>query len=340
MRAGPFGRLALFIHRALRSAHPPGLALFRRSGRMRFSSNARCGRGVHIRTHPRMDGPMETEDRGIRIYLREIGQTKLLTVKQEVQLAKRIKKGDAEARSLMIRANLRLVVKIAHDYARFGLPLLDLISEGNIGLMKAVERFDPKKGGKLSTYAAWWIKQGIKRALANQSKTIRLPAHLVDKIFRMRRAQYAFMQKTGREPTDTELAKKLDVPASTIGQWKTLSLKPTSLDAPIGDDGDGELGDIIGDDRSRAPYDDINDRQLKEEIETLMDELSKRERDILKFRYGLRGVKVETLEVVGRRFNITRERVRQIQNSAVARLRDLLEQHSLPVPEPERRRTR
>jgi RNA polymerase primary sigma factor len=274
---------------------------------------------------------METEDQGIKIYLREIGQTELLTREEEVHLAKRIKKGDEEARSLMIRANLRLVVKIAHDYAHYGLPLLDLISEGNIGLMKAVERFDPKKGGKLSTYAAWWIKQAIKRALANQSKTIRLPSHMVDKISRMRKAQRSLMQQTGREPTDEEVAHKLDVKAATVSQWMTLSLRPSSLDAPIGDDGSGELGDIIGDDKGQLPYDKINDEQLRQEVEDLLDKLSRRERDILKYRYGLRGAKVETLEVVGKRFNITRERVRQIQNSAVLKLRNMLDEDDQPV---------
>jgi RNA polymerase primary sigma factor len=274
---------------------------------------------------------METEDQGIRIYLREIGQTELLTREQEVQLAKRIKKGDEEARSLMIRANLRLVVKIAHDYARYGLPLLDLISEGNIGLMKAVERFDPKKGGKLSTYAAWWIKQAIKRALANQSKTIRLPSHMVDKISRMRKAQRSLMQETGREPTDEEVASKLKVAPAAVSQWMTLSLRPSSLDAPIGEDGGGELGDIIGDDKGQLPYDKINDEQLRDEVEGLLDKLSHRERDILKYRYGLRGVKMETLEVVGKRFNITRERVRQIQNSAVLKLRSMLDESDQPA---------
>jgi len=278
---------------------------------------------------------MEMEDKGIKIYLREIGQTDLLTVDQEVELAKRIKKGDEEARQLMIRANLRLVVKIAHDYARLGLPLLDLISEGNIGLMKAVERFDPKKGGKLSTYAAWWIKQSIKRALANQSKTIRLPAHLVDKISRMRKAQHRLMQKTGREPTNEEIGKELDVPAATISQWKTLSLRPTSLDAPIGDENGGEFGDIIGDERVKTPFDDINDRQLRQEVEGLLEKLTPRERDILKYRFGLKNTKVETLEVVGERFGITRERVRQIQNSAVAKLREMLEANGRPVKEDE-----
>lgn len=273
---------------------------------------------------------METEDLGIKIYLREIGQTGLLTPEQEVQLAKRIKKGDEKARSLMIRANLRLVVKIAHDYARYGLPLLDLISEGNIGLMKAVERFDPKKGGKLSTYAAWWIKQAIKRALANQSKTIRLPSHIVDKISKMRKAQHSLTQQTGREPTDEEIADKLNVETATVSQWMTLSLRPSSLDAPIGEDG-GELGDLVSDDKGQLPYDKINDEQLRQEVEELLDKLSRRERDILKYRYGLRGAKVETLEMVGKRFNITRERVRQIQNSTVFKLRSMLDENDPPA---------
>src|ERR1700748_1297966 len=163
----------------------------------------------------------EDSDTGIKIYLREIGQIPLLTPQEEIELAARIKKGDREARALMIKANLRLVVKIAHDYANLGLPLLDLISEGNIGLMKAVERFDPAKGGKLSTYAAWWIKQSIKRALANQSKTIRLPVHLVDKISKMRRVSLQLQEEFGREPTDEELGEELAMSPSKIAQLRT-----------------------------------------------------------------------------------------------------------------------
>src|SRR5438309_2295535 len=173
----------------------------------------------------------EDSDTGIKIYLREIGQIPLLTPEQEIELAAKIKKGDREARALMIRSNLRLVVKIAHDYANLGLPLLDLISEGNIGLMKAVERFDPAKGGKLSTYAAWWIKQSIKRALANQSKTIRLPVHLVDKISKMRRVSLQMSEELGREPTDDELGEEIGIAAGKVSQLKTVSIRPASLDA-------------------------------------------------------------------------------------------------------------
>jgi len=279
---------------------------------------------------------MNHDDKTIKIYLREIGQVDLLTPEEEVQLAKRIKKGDEEAKHLMIRANLRLVVKIAQDYSRYGLPLLDLISEGNIGLMKAVERFDPKKGGKLSTYGAWWIKQSIKRALANQSKTIRLPAHLVDKIARMRKVQYKLLEELGRDPTNEELAEKLGVKPSMVSHWKTVALRPTSLDAPIGDDDSAEFSEIIGDERARNPYDEINDRQLREEAESLLDQLDHREREILKYRYGLKGAHVETLETVGKRFNITRERVRQIQNSALGKLRTMMEEQGEPVVQGER----
>ncbi len=272
------------------------------------------------------------QDKTIRIYLREIGETDLLTREDEVRLAKKIKRGDQAAKQLMIRANLRLVVKIAQDYARYGLPLLDLISEGNIGLMKAVERFDPKKGGKLSTYAAWWIKQAIKRALANQSKTIRLPAHLVDKIARMRREQHRLTEELGREPTDEELAEACQVKPAVIGHWKTVAMRPASLDAPIGDQDSGEFSDIVGDDRVRSPLDDINDRQIREEAEAMMDRLDAREQAILKYRYGLKGARVETLETVGKRFDITRERVRQIQNVALGKMRAMMLENEETTP--------
>ena len=172
-------------------------------------------------------------DTAIKLYLREIGQVKLLTPQEEIQLAARIKRGDKKAREQMIKANLRLVVKIARDYEGIGLPLLDLISEGNIGLMKAVERFDPKKGGKLSTYGSWWIKQSIKRALANQSKTIRLPVHLVDKISKMRRVSMKLQEAFGREPTDEELAGELDMTPTRVRQMRLAAIRPASLDAPL-----------------------------------------------------------------------------------------------------------
>src|SRR5476649_777462 len=216
-------------------------------------------------------------DSGIKIYLREIGQTPLLTREEEVKLARRIKRGDQAARQQMIKANLRLVVKIAHDYASYGLPLLDLISEGNIGLMKAVERFDPKKGGKLSTYAAWWIKQSIKRALANQSKTIRLPVHLVDKISKMKRAGHKLSERLGREPTDQELADVLGVPRAKVAQLRTISIRPASLDAPIGEDDATEFSEIVGDENALSPFELLRDKNLRQDVRDILEELEKRE---------------------------------------------------------------
>ncbi len=264
-------------------------------------------------------------DGGIKIYLNEIGQIDRVTPEEEIELAALIKNGDEAARQKLITANLRLVVKIAKDYSRSGLPLLDLISEGNLGLIKAVSRFDPSKGGKLSTYAAWWIKQSIRRAIANQSKSIRLPAHVVEKISKLRAAEHKLSEELSRKPTNDELAALLDVPPAKIEQLKSIAVHPASLDAPINDDGNGVFGDLVADEGAKNPFQEINDTQLQEEIERLMELLDPRERDILKYRYGLMDTEPETLEDVGVRFGVTRERVRQIQKQAVERLRAMLE---------------
>src|SRR5438094_622267 len=219
----------------------------------------------------------EDSDTGIKIYLREIGQIPLLTPEQEIELAAKIKKGDREARALMIRSNLRLVVKIAHDYANLGLPLLDLISEGNIGLMKAVERFDPAKGGKLSTYAAWWIKQSIKRALANQSKTIRLPVHLVDKISKIRRVSLQMSEELGREPTDDELGDEIGIASGKVAQLKSLGIRPTSLDAKIGDEDSGEFSGRIGDEGGETRVASLAEKHVLRQMDGLLDVLDQRE---------------------------------------------------------------
>ncbi|MFO1521296.1 MAG: sigma-70 family RNA polymerase sigma factor [Kiritimatiellia bacterium] len=277
---------------------------------------------------------MREDNNLIKVYLREIGQVPLLTAAEELELAERVQKGDEQARQHMVKANLRLVVKIAQGYANYGLPLLDLISEGNMGLMKAVERFDPTRGAKLSTYAAWWIKQSIKRALANQSKTIRLPAHLVDKVAKMRRHIQRLTAEFKREPNNAEIAEAMGVEPGQIAHWRNMSTNPASIDAPVSDDGDAEFVEMIKDERQPTAWKEINDRQVRADVFRFMDRLDDRERDILRYRYGLDGVEEETLEVVGERFRITRERVRQIQNSALKKLRDMLDDQDAPNLEP------
>ncbi len=265
-------------------------------------------------------------DTAIKLYLREIGQVKLLTPEEEIQLAARIKKGDKKAREQMIKANLRLVVKIARDYEGLGLPLLDLISEGNIGLMKAVERFDPSKGGKLSTYGAWWIKQSIKRALANQSKTIRLPVHLVDKISKMRRTSLKLQEELGREPTDDELAEELGITSSRVAQMRTAAIRPASLDAPISDDEDSNnFSEVVQDENAFTPYEKLEDKTVTDMLQDMVTSLDPREATILRYRFGLDGGTEKTLEEVGEKFGVTRERVRQIQNIALRKLRKMIE---------------
>src|SRR3981189_2778325 len=273
----------------------------------------------------------EDSDTGIKIYLREIGQIPVLTAQQEIELAARMKKGDREARAWMIKANLRLVVKIAHDYSNLGLPLLDLISEGNIGLMKAVERFDPGKGGKLSTYGAWWIKQSIKRALANQSKTIRLPVRLIDMIYKLHRASLTMSEELGREPTDEELAEEIGISSGKVSQLKTVSIRPASLDAPISDDDSTEFGEIVGDEDAQTPFELLRDKNLRDEVSELLEVLDDRERKIIFQRFGLDGGKPKTLEEVGKKFGVTRERIRQLQHIALSKLRRALSKKERPV---------
>ena len=268
------------------------------------------------------------ERSNLQLYLQEIGKTALLTIEEEIQLAKRIRRGDKAARDHMISANLRLVVKIAMDYKDFGLPLLDLISEGNIGLINAVERFDPRKGGKLSTYAAWWIKQSIKRALANQSKTIRLPVHLVDKISKMRRTAMALTEQLGREPSDEELAIELQIPTAKVAHLKSVSVRPASLDAPVGEDGDSAtFGEIVGDDNAVSPYEGLREKNRNSDLSEMVNSLDKREAEIIKLRFGLDGRDELTLEEVGQKFHVTRERIRQLEYLALTKMRKAMAKH-------------
>src|SRR5947209_12635221 len=274
---------------------------------------------------------MNESDLGLKRYLQEIGQFPLLTPQQEVELAGKIKKGDAAARERMINANLRLVVTIARDYANLGLPLLDLISEGNIGLTKAVEHFDPTKGAKLSTYAMWWIKQSIKRALANQSKTIRVPVHLADKLAKMRRVSLQMSDELGREPTDEELGEEIGIDSEKVAQLKSFGIRPTSLDATIGDVDSAEFSEIIRDEDAETPFELLRDKNLLHEMDGLLEVLDKREKKIIAQRFGLNGGKPKTLEDVGKDFGVTRERIRQLQNIALAKLRRALSKKEDPA---------
>ena len=280
--------------------------------------------------------PIPTESlRGdtLQLYLREIGRVKLLTPKEEMALAKRIRKGDKRAREKMITANLRLVVKIARDYEGLGLPLLDLINEGNIGLMKGVERFNPRKGAKLSSYAAWWIKQCIMRALANQSKTIRLPVHVVDKVAHIRKAEVKLREAFDREPTDQEVADHLGLNPRRIQQYRDASRAPISLDAPIGRDEPQRISEVVADPNAAAPFDRLvheNDTQL---VQQVLATLTPRENKILAMRFGLDDGKAKTLEEIGARLGVTRERIRQIQEEALQKMRVKISEHETPSVE-------
>tara|TARA_A100001015_G_scaffold296280_1_gene376363 strand:+ start:773 stop:1786 length:1014 start_codon:yes stop_codon:yes gene_type:complete len=257
-------------------------------------------------------------------YMQSISKNPLLTPEEEIDLANRIKKGDTEARERMIASNLRLVVKIARDYMNFGLPLMDLVSEGNIGLVKAVERFDPFKGGKLSTYASWWIKQSIKRALANHSKTIRVPVHLVDRISKMRKTIQELSDQIGREPSDEEIGYAMGIPTNKIAHLKSISVQPRSLDAPVNEESETSFGDLVGDENQSSPFEDLDTKMRNLDIQSVLNELDPRESEIIKLRFGLDGYTPMTLEEVGEKFKVTRERIRQLQNESIRKMRNLL----------------
>jgi len=262
----------------------------------------------------------------LALYMREVGQVDLLTPQEEVVLAKRVQAGDESAREHMIRANLRLVDKIAHEYENLGLPLLDLINEGNIGLMRAVEKFDPAKGAKLSSYSSWWIKQSMRRALANQSNTVRLPINALEQISQLRKAAARLREILGRDPEDAELAQEMGLSVRRVGQLRGMVLRPASLDAPLGHEDTSTLGDVVADESAPNPRQLLEERNYFGRLGEAIARLPKRDSRIIRSRFGLDDGREKTLEEIGREFRLTRERVRQLQNLVLIKLRRMMEE--------------
>lgn len=260
-------------------------------------------------------------DDPVRMYLREIGKIPLLSYEKELELAKRILENDEEAKQELAEANLRLVVSIAKKYVGRGMLFLDLIQEGNMGLIKAVEKFDYTKGFKFSTYATWWIRQAITRAIADQARTIRIPVHMVETINRLIRTSRHLLQQLGREPTPEEIAKEMDMSVEKVMEIQKIAQDPVSLETPIGEEDDSHLGDFIQDEDSPAPHDAASYTLLREQLEEVMNTLTPREAKVLKLRFGLEDGKARTLEEVGKEFDVTRERIRQIEAKALRKLR-------------------
>ena len=260
-------------------------------------------------------------DDPVKIYLKEIGRVPLLSNEEEQELARRMEEGDEEARAKLCEANLRLVVSIAKRYAGRGMQFLDLIQEGNMGLIKAVEKFDYSKGYKFSTYATWWIRQAITRAIADQARTIRIPVHMVETINRVLRTSHSMVQKLGREPTTDEIAQELHMEVSKVEEILKIAQEPVSLETPIGEEEDSHLGDFIQDDEASQPSEEASYTLLREQLEDVLSTLTPREEEVLRMRFGLRDGKPHTLEEVGKEFDVTRERIRQIESKALRKLR-------------------
>lgn len=271
---------------------------------------------------PLLDLTVRNQESGdpIRMYLREIGRVPLLSAAEEVSLAQRIERNDMGAKAQLIEANLRLVVSIAKRYAGRGMPLLDLVQEGNLGLIRAVEKFDFRRGYKFSTYATWWIRQAITRAIADQARTIRVPVHMVEVINRLSRVQRQLVQELGREPTVDELAHEMELTPERVREVQRLALEPVSLGTPVGEEEDSQLGDLIEDRSVRAPGDVVSDLMRGQELVHALGQLTTRERKVIELRFGLGGEEPRTLEEVGVRFGVTRERIRQIESRALSKL--------------------
>jgi RNA polymerase primary sigma factor len=278
---------------------------------------------------PKLDLTVEPSLDSLRLYLREIGKVPLLTADQEVTLAKRIERGDMTAKSAMIEANLRLVVSIAKGYLGRGLSFLDLIQEGSLGLIRAVEKFDYRKGYKFSTYATWWIRQAVTRAIADKARTIRIPVHMVEKLNKVVHIERQLVQRLGREPNPEEIAEELEITTEEVREILRMSQLPVSLEKPIGEEEDSSLGDFVEDDSAESPFDTAQLMLRREDVENALNALPRREREVIELRYGLLGGEPRTLEEVGRAFGVTRERIRQIENNTLKKLEHLPEAQAL-----------
>jgi RNA polymerase primary sigma factor len=265
----------------------------------------------------------------LQLFLKDIGKVRLLTAQEEVELAKRIERGDLDAKQKMVESNLRLVVSIAKNYRNQGLPFLDLIQEGTLGLVRAAEKFDYRKGFKFSTYATWWIRQAIARALADKARTIRIPVHVVEKLNKIGRAERKLVTELGREPTPEEIAEVTGIDPEEVDQIKRSAQAPVSLEKPVGDEEESEFGQFIADEKAESPFDRAADLLTKEALREALENLSYRERRVLELRYGLGGEHPRTLDEVGRTFNVTRERIRQIENQSLKKLQSLAEAQKL-----------
>jgi RNA polymerase primary sigma factor len=278
---------------------------------------------------PKIDLTVEPSLDSLRLYLREIGKVPLLTADQEVYLAKRIERGDMAAKTHMIEANLRLVVSIAKGYLGRGLSFLDLIQEGSLGLIRAVEKFDYRKGYKFSTYATWWIRQAVTRAIADKARTIRIPVHMVEKLNKVVHIERQLVQRLGREPKPEEIAEELEMTTEEVRDILRMAQLPVSLEKPIGEEEESELGDFVQDEQAESPFDSASLSLRQQDIRRALDSLPERERRVIELRFGLTGDRPRTLEEVGRAFNVTRERIRQIENNTLKKLETLPEAQSL-----------
>jgi RNA polymerase primary sigma factor len=278
---------------------------------------------------PEIDLTVEPSLDSLRLYLRSIGRVQLLTASEEVALAKRIERGDMEAKQQMVEANLRLVVSIAKSYLGRGLTFLDLIQEGSLGLIRAVEKFDYRRGYKFSTYATWWIRQAVTRAIADKGRTIRIPVHMVEKLNKVVHVERQLVQQLGREPTPEEIATELECSAREVRDILRMAQQPVSLEKPIGEEEESELGDFVEDATAESPFEIASENLRRENVRRALDALPAREREVIEMRFGLTGGRPRTLEEVGRAFNVTRERIRQIENHALKKLESLPEAQRL-----------